>query len=98
MYTDKPNALPAYARTADGYGIIVVPNYSDNDSEFEITVPLDEFGIAKDAEYMTADLISGETLSGSRTFKRVIAAEGTGIYLVASAEKVKQTIILVSGD
>ena len=98
VYTDKPNALPAYARTADGYGIIVVPNYSDNDSEFEITVPLDEFGIAKDAEYMTADLISGETLSGSRTFKRVIAAEGTGIYLVASAEKVKQTIILVSGD
>lgn len=98
VHTDKSDALPAYARTADGYGIIVVPNYSDKALEFEITVPLDELGIANDGEYLTADLINGEILSGGKTFKRVISAFGTGVYLVSSTEKAKQTINFLSGE
>lgn len=98
VQTDRPDALPAYARTADGYGIIVVPNYSPADMEFEITVPLDEFGIAKDSELVTADLISGERLNGSKTFKRVIPASGTGVYLVSVAEKASRFISLILGE
>lgn len=90
VQTDKPNSLPAYARTSEKYGIVVIPNYSEQNSEFEITLPLTELGISEETDYEITDLLTDEKLSCNKTIKRIIPAGDTGVYLVCAKEISKQ--------
>lgn len=96
--TDKSDALPAYARTHKGYGVTVVPNYSGEDLEFRITLPLDEFELGENSGLLTVDLMTGETVSRDSVFNRKIAAWDTGVYFTAAKQKAEQILALVLGD
>lgn len=96
--TDKTNALPSYARTADGYGVTVVPNYCDEDVEFIVKIPIDEFGLNMNSEILTIDLMSGELLCEGEILKRKIPAWDTGVYLTFSNENAQRFISLFGGE
>lgn len=81
--------LQAYARFADGKGVIVVPNNNvhDKTSPFTVAVPFAAMGIENNTQYRVTDLLTGKVIAkGNRTqvqdFKAAVAYDTVGVYLV----------------
>ncbi|MBQ8684020.1 MAG: leucine-rich repeat protein [Clostridia bacterium] len=80
--------LQAYARYADGKGIIVVPNNNIHDAETPMTVvvPYEDMGLPENTLYRITDLLTGEVLrEGSRSalqeFQATVPFDEVGVYL-----------------
>ena len=62
VQTDVEDSLPAYARFVEGKIIIVVPNYSDEDKDYNIKIPYEIAGITAEDQVFITDLMNGKLI------------------------------------
>ena len=76
-------SVTAYARFADGVGILILPNSTDAPAEGTVTVPYRQMG-CDGGNYTVRDLLTGEVIAtGSpETVRVTVKARGLGVYLV----------------
>ena len=76
-------SVTAYARFADGAGILILPNSTDVPAEGTVTVPYRQMG-CDGGNYTVRDLLTGEVIAtGSpETVRVTVKARGLGVYLV----------------
>lgn len=85
--TDHTKTLQAYARYKNGTGIIIVPNNSEKDDKFQITIPDEAMGLNKDAtctitELLSEKKIASDKLSDITTFNSDISKGTIGVFLI----------------
>lgn len=78
--TDGEGQLPAYARPAMGYGIVVIPNATDEERCTSFVPPLAACGMAADEAWCVTDLLSEEELVPGSAVACRIPPQGVGIY------------------
>ncbi len=83
--TNQPNALPVYARYANGQGIIVAGNYSEESINYEILIPYEQIGLKDNDDCILIDLMSGEEISRGKAndiacFNQMVSPKGIGVY------------------
>ena len=61
--TDHIYGLQSYARYMNGKGILVVPNYNELNSSFEIKIPYERMGMPTDKVYSAINLMTGKTVA-----------------------------------
>ena len=74
----------AYAKCADGNHLLIVVNLNAWSAEqATVEVPLEQFGLAENANFKVEDLLTGEryTWKGRRNFVRLVPGEKTGHIL-----------------
>lgn len=85
---EGPETIQAYARFAEGHGIIIVPNRTKDEKagEWKVEIPFEEMGLNKE-KYTVTDLWTDTVVvSGSREevtgFISKVDYDNVGIYLV----------------
>ena len=93
--TDHILGLTAYCRYGSGKMIIVVPNFSEYNDRFTVTIPYSDAGLSASENYKIVNLLTNEIVTAGNAsdlvgFETSIPIKNIGVYLVekASAEEV----------
>lgn len=82
--TEPDCKLPAYARTGNGYGILVIPNPLETPQNLTVTIPLKELGINPEEPYAAFDLLAGKQIPVNNMsegrFQVLVNAGNVGVY------------------
>lgn len=91
--TDHSNTnTKAYARYFGDKGIMVIPNYDEMNSEFEITIPYSDMGLDVKKTYEVVNLLSGKIIAAGK------GSDLVGIKSVISNGNVAAYIVLPASD
>lgn len=80
--TDCPEALPAYIRTHKGYGIAVIPNYTDEDRKINIKIPVDKLELSEDSFLKIYDLLEDELISSEQGASLELSVKAKGLRVI----------------
>lgn len=83
--TGQPGLLQAYARFHSGKAVLVVPNNSDRELQFEVYIPRQAAGLHSTSPCRVTDMLSETVVAEAATesFKALIGAGQLGVYLVS---------------
>lgn len=86
--------LQCYARYAGDTGILILPNDTEEEAEFNVTVPLEEMGLSHFDTFTVSNLMDGEKmLTGEQkdvsALKMKVAADSIGVILIKGSKKDK---------
>lgn len=102
--TDQPNSLQAYARYAQGKGILVIPNYNQSKKQFQVTIPYKEMGLSTSNRVTLVNLMNDQVVATGEaaaltTFVTSIPRNDVAVYLVRPARSgEKVTVSLATGS
>lgn len=88
--TDHILGLTAYARYGSGKAIVVVPNYSEYNDRFTVTLPYTDMGLSANGNYKITNLLTNEIIVAGNAsdllgFEASIPVKNVGVYLVEKA-------------
>ncbi len=93
--------LVSYARYADGKGILVIPNQSEDNSRFKVTIPYKDMGLKESGTYSLVNLLTGKVIGTGKgtdltAFSTTVEDKNVGVYLVRPAEKDEKITVTAS--
>lgn len=93
--------LVSYARYADGKGILVIPNQSEENNRFKVTIPYKAMGLNESATYSLVNLLTGKLIGTGKgkdlsAFSTTVEDKNVGVYLVRPAEKNEKITVTAS--
>lgn len=89
--TDKSLALQAYARYADGTGIMVIPNRDSTNTKFKVTIPYEDMNLSTSKTYTVTNMLTGAklgtgTAKNFKTFNANIEIGDVAVYIITDGE------------
>lgn len=99
--TDHILGLAAYARCGSGRAIIVIPNLSEYNDRFTVTIPYSQAGLSLSGNYKVVNLLTNQTVAaGSASdligFETSVPVKNVGVYLVEKASAAEASAFAVS--
>ena len=89
--TDKSMALQAYARYANGTGIMVIPNRDSTNKTFKVTIPYEDMKLSSSKTYTVINMLTGAkvgtgTAESLKAFKANIEIGDVAVYIVTEGD------------
>lgn len=89
--TDKSIALQAYARYANGTGIMIIPNRDSTNTKFKITIPYEDMQLSTAKTYTVTNMLTGTTVGKGtsndlKAFNANIEIGDVAVYIITDGE------------